>query len=116
AQADLWRRKMTASTVEEVYDDVRARSNVKRLAAAQALTGANTAVIYATGSIIGATLAGDASLATLPISVYVLGLACGTLPTGMIARAYGRRVAFIVGSGCGTICGLLAAFAIVRGS
>jgi MFS family permease len=107
---------MTASTVEEVYDDVRARSNVKRLAAAQALTGANTAVIYATGSIIGATLAGDASLATLPISVYVLGLACGTLPTGMIARAYGRRVAFIVGSGCGTICGLLAAFAIVRGS
>lgn len=107
---------MTASTVEEVYDDVRARSNVKRLAAAQALTGANTAVIYATGSIVGATLAPSISLATLPLSIYVLGLACGTLPTGMIARAYGRRVAFIVGSGCGTVCGLLAAFAIVQGS
>jgi MFS family permease len=107
---------MTASTVDEVCDDVRARSNVKRLAAAQALTGANTAVIYATGSIIGATLAPDISLATLPLSIYVLGLACGTLPTGMIARAYGRRVAFIVGSGCGTVCGVLAAYAIVQGS
>jgi MFS family permease len=107
---------MTASTVTEIYDDTRARSNVKRLAVAQALTGANTAVIYATGSIIGATLAPSISWATLPLSIYVLGLACGTLPTGMIARAYGRRVAFIIGSGCGALCGLLAAYAILLGS
>lgn len=107
---------MTASTVTEIYDDTRARSNVKRLAVAQALTGANTAVIYATGSIIGATLAPSISWATLPLSIYVLGLACGTLPTGMVARAYGRRIAFIIGSGCGALCGLLAAYAILLGS
>ncbi|MGA2995510.1 MFS transporter [Bradyrhizobium sp.] len=97
-------------------DDVRVRANVTRLAAAQALTGANSAVIFATGSIVGATLAPDVSLATVPISMYVAGLAAGTLPTGILSRAYGRRVAFIAGTACGTFTGLLGALAILRGS
>ena len=89
------------TAADEISDDARARSNVVRLAAAQALTGANSAVIFATGSIVGATLAPDISLATVPLSMYVLGLAAGTLPTGAISRAYGRRTAFIIGTGCG---------------
>ena len=93
----------------ETIDDARARSNVVRLAAAQALTGANSAVIFATGSIVGATLAPDVSFATVPLSVYVVGLAAGTLPTGAISRRYGRRVAFIIGTGCGVLTGLLGA-------
>ena len=97
-------------------DDSLVRANVMRLAAAQALTGANSAVIFATGSIVGATLAPDMSLATVPISMYVAGLAAGTLPTGMISRAYGRRIAFIAGTACGTLTGLLGALAILRGS
>jgi MFS family permease len=104
------------TAVGEISGDVRARSNVVRLAAAQALTGANSAVIFATGSIVGATLAPSISLATVPLSMYVVGLAAGTLPTGAISRAYGRRVAFIVGTGCGVLTGLLGAFAILRGS
>ena len=87
-----------------------------RLAAAQALTGANSAVIFATGSIVGATLAPDISFATVPLSMYVVGLAAGTLPTGAISRRYGRRVAFIIGTGCGVLTGLLGAFAILHGS
>jgi MFS family permease len=105
---------MTAT--DEMADDARARANVVRLAAAQALSGANSAVIFATGSIVGATLAPDISLATVPLSMFVVGLATGTLPTGAISRSYGRRVAFIVGTGCGVLTGLLAAFAILRGS
>src|SRR6266480_569188 len=101
---------------DEIADDARARSNVARLAAAQALTGANSAVIFATGSIVGATLAPDISLATVPLSMYVVGLASGTLPTGAISRAYGRRIAFIIGTGCGVLTGLLGAFAILHGS
>ena len=93
------------TATDEIADDARARSNVVRLAAAQALTGANSAVIFATGSIVGATLAPDISLATVPLSMYVLGLAAGTLPTGAISRAYGRRVAFIIGTGCGVLTG-----------
>jgi MFS family permease len=104
------------AVVEEIPDHVRVRSNVVRLAAAQALTGANSAVIFATGSIVGATLAPDISLATVPLSMYVVGLAAGTLPTGAISRAYGRRVAFIIGAGCGVLTGLLGAFAILHAS
>src|SRR6202047_1733587 len=69
------------TAVDEIASDARARANVLRLAAAQALTGANSAVIFATGSIVGATMAPDMSLATVPVSMYVLGLAAGTLPT-----------------------------------
>src|SRR5215510_12281384 len=101
-------------TAMETADDARARANVVRLAAAQALTGANGAVIFATGSIIGATLAPDISLATVPLSLYVLGMAAGTLPTGVISRAYGRRVAFIIGTLLGTLTGVLGAFAILH--
>ncbi|MDB5521799.1 MAG: transporter [Tardiphaga sp.] len=107
---------MTPTLAEEIPDDTRARANVLRLAAAQALTGANAAVIFATGSIVGATMAPDVSLATVPLSVYVVGLACGTLPTGMISRAYGRRVAFVIGAACGVLTGVLGAVAILRGS
>ena len=101
---------------DEISNDARVRSNVVRLAAAQALTGANSAVIFATGSIVGATLAPDMSLATVPLSMYVVGLAAGTLPTGAISRAYGRRVAFIIGTFCGVLTGLLASYAILHAS
>ncbi len=104
------------TATDETADDARARANVVRLAAAQALSGANSAVIFATGSIVGSTLAPDISLATVPLSMFVVGLATGTLPTGAISRAYGRRVAFIIGTGCGVLTGLLAAYAILRGS
>lgn len=99
-----------------IVDDTRARANVVRLTAAQALTGANAAVIFATGAIVGAQLAPSVSLATVPISMYVVGLALGTLPTGMIARRFGRRVSFVIGTACGAITGVLGAVAILYGS
>ena len=98
--------------MSEVIDDRRARANVFRLATAQALAGANAAVIFATGGLIGSTLSSDPTLATVPISMYVVGVALGTLPTGWISRRYGRRTAFICGAGCGMLAGLIAALAL----
>src|SRR3954453_10227087 len=107
---------LDVTTAHEIAADARVRANVVRLAAAQALTGANSAVIFATGSIVGATLAPDMSLATVPLSMYVLGLAAGTLPNGAISSAYGRRVAFVIGTGCGVLTGLLGSLAIFQSS
>jgi len=107
---------MAEVTIDDITDDVRARANVARLAVAQALNGANSAVIFATGAIVGATLAPDIAYATVPLSVYVVGVAAGTLPTGAISRRYGRRVAFIIGTASGAITGLLGAVAILWGS
>ncbi|MDB5511859.1 MAG: major facilitator superfamily 1 [Enterovirga sp.] len=91
-------------------------SNVLRLAIAQALAGANAVVVYATGAIVGSTLAPDPVLATLPVTVFVVGMAVCTLPAGMIAQRHGRRAAFLAGTGCGVLVGLLSALAVVLGS
>jgi len=94
----------------------RAKANVWRLSAAVALAGAHGAAIFATGGIVGAELAPDPALATLPLSFFVVGMAAGTLPSGAIARAWGRRPVFIIGTGIGCLSSLIAALAIVRGS
>ena len=91
-------------------------ADVWRLAVAQALAGANSAVVYATGAIVGNMLAPSPALATLPISIFVVGMAACTLPAGAIARRHGRRAAFLTGTGCGVLVGLLAALAVVLGS
>jgi MFS family permease len=96
--------------------DRRARRNVGLLALALALAGANSSVIFATGAIIGSGLAPDPGFATLPISIFVVGMAAGTLPAGSMARHYGRRAAFLTGTSCGFLCGVLAASAIIIGS
>src|SRR3546814_19184332 len=44
------------------------RENIWRLSIAQALAGANSVVVYATGAIVGDMLAPTPILATLPIS------------------------------------------------
>jgi len=90
-------------------------ANIWRLTTAQALAGANTVVVYATGSIVGSSLAPTPMLATLPISIFVVGMALWTLPAGVIARRYGRRAAFMVGTGAGVLTGLLAMAAVING-
>jgi len=92
------------------------RGNIARLTVAQALAGANSVVVYATGAIVGDMLAPDKALATLPISVFVVGMAACILPAGAIARRHGRRAAFLAGTGCGVLVGLLAAAAVVSSS
>lgn len=90
--------------------------NIIRLAAAQALAGANSVVFYATGAIVGNTLAPSPSLATLPITLFVLGMAASILPFGALARKRGRKAAFMAGTGAGVVTGLAAALAVVLGS
>ncbi len=92
------------------------RGNVARLTIAQALAGANSVVVFATGAIVGHMLAPSPALATLPVSVFVVGMAACTLPAGAIAQRHGRRAAFLIGTGCGVLTGLIAALAVVWSS
>ncbi len=93
-----------------------ASGNIARLAIAQALAGANSTVLYATGAVVGDMLSPHKALATLPISIFVVGMAACTLPAGATARRHGRRTAFLTGTGCGVLTGLLSALAVVLGS
>jgi MFS family permease len=107
---------MTATVPTHLIDDRAALRNALRLAFAVALAGANATVIFATGAIVGSMLAPNPADATLSISVFVVGMAAGTLPIGWIARRYGRRAAFMTGAGSGVVTGLLACYAVVTGS
>jgi predicted MFS family arabinose efflux permease len=107
---------VTENTVAHFTDDRLARRNAFVLAGAQALAGGNSAVIFGSAGIIGAVLAPDRSLATLPITTYVVGLWIGTLPVGAIAKRYGRLAAFEAGALCGMLAGLVCATAVVFGS
>jgi predicted MFS family arabinose efflux permease len=105
-----------ADTTIELTDDQLAGRNAVVLAAAQALSGGNNTVIVATSSIIGSVLAPDPGLATLPISVMVAGMWLGTLPVGVLSKAFGRRFALQVGSVFGVLSGLISCSAVLQGS
>ncbi|MFT3720428.1 MFS transporter [Pseudorhodoferax sp.] len=90
--------------------------NIWRLSIAQALAGANSVVVYATGAIVGNALAPEPMLATLPLSIFVVGMAACILPVGAIARRHGRRAAFLAGTGTGALAGLLAMLAVLLGA
>ena len=92
------------------------RGNIWRLTIAQALAGANAAVVYATGAIVGNILAPSKALATFPISIFVVGMALSTLPVGAVAHRYGRRTALLVGTTCGVLVGLFGALGVLLGS
>ncbi len=102
--------------IDSAAGDRLARRNALVLAFAQALAGANNTVIVGTAGIIGGVLSGDKSLATLPVSTYVVGLWAGTLPVGIIARRFGRLAAFESGAFCGMLAGLICATAVIVGS
>jgi predicted MFS family arabinose efflux permease len=105
-----------AEPLPHVFDDRLAKRNAMVLAVAQALAGGNNTVIVSTSSIIGAVLAPDKGLATLPITCMVLGMWLGTLPIGWLARHYGRRFALQTGSLFGIASGLISYSAVMSGS
>ena len=102
--------------VDVIAGDRLARRNVLVLAVTQALAGGNSTVLFATAGIVGTTLAPDKSLATLPISIFVLGMWMGTLPIGALARRLGRRNALQIGTVCGVLTGLICCLAVLQGS
>ncbi|WP_194864895.1 MFS transporter [Alloalcanivorax profundimaris] len=92
------------------------RGNIWRLSVSQALAGANAVVVYATGAIVGDALAPSPVLATLPVSIFVVGMAASIMPVGMVARRHGRRTAFLLGAGAGVLAGLVATVAVLVAS
>jgi len=90
--------------------------NVLLLACSQAVTLSAIVISMVLGAIVGADLAPDKGLATLPIAVMVVGTALATLPAAALMRRHGRRTGFAGGALLGIAGSLLAALALHRGS
>lgn len=90
-----------------------AKRNILVLTAAQALGAASPPIIISLGGIVGQTLSSTPALATLPVSLYNLGLAMGTIPAAMVMKRLGRRSGYLIGASIGVVSGLVATLGIV---
>ncbi len=90
------------------------KHNTRVLTTAQALGGASPAIIISLGGLVGQQLATNPALATLPVSIFNLGLAIGTLPAAWVMRRHGRRFGYLFGALLGVLGGLVAATGIYQ--
>ena len=98
------------------FDDAKARKNAAVLAVAQALYGAVTTALVVTAGLAGSQLATDPSLATLPMSMMIVGTATTTFPISLLMKRVGRRTGFVGCALAGTCGGLLGAYALFERS
>ena len=101
-------------TVEHTPAKAAERRNLALLVSAQALGGASPPIIISLGGLVGQMLSRDPSAATLPVSMYNLGLALSTLPAAWLMQRLGRRAAYLLGALMGGLSGALAAQGIAR--
>ena len=97
-------------------DDRRARRNVAVLVAAQAILGSQMSMIFVVGSLTGNTLAWNACLATLPISMIVFGSMTTAPWLSPLMQRRGRQFGFFVGAAAGGIGAAISALALIWGS
>ena len=108
---------MTMNLALATDEDREPRRNALILSAAGAVIGSAPIVAFSLGGLAGLYLLGeDKSLATLPISFFVVGGALGAIPAAMLMSRIGRRAGFIVGALCGVLGGLAAGFAVLAAS
>lgn len=90
--------------------------NVWTLTVAQAFAGCSTSMLVAFGGIIGATLAPNPSIATLPWSITIVGMAVASLPAALLMQRIGRRPAFVGSALLAALAALVFAWGIAQHS
>ena len=86
------------------------------LTVAQALAACGTIMLVTFGGIVGTELAPFAAVATLPLSLSVLGVALSSIPAAMLMQRIGRKPAFVGSAALATVAALLCAASVATGS
>src|SRR5262245_8604533 len=86
--------------------------NLVILLAAQIIAVTGSVLIVTIGGLIGASLATNPALATLPLSVMVLGTAAATVFAAMLMRRVGRRRGFAIGAAIAAVAGCVSAYGL----
>ena len=90
--------------------------NIVLLFLAQLIFTSGSVVVVTLGGIAGSALAPVPSLATLPMSLLVVGTAATTVPAALLMQRIGRAYGFATGAGIGLCGALLAAYALESAS
>lgn len=86
--------------------------NVGLLAACQAMLFTNNSTLIAINGLAGLALAPTASLATLPVTCWVVGGALATMSASQYMKKVGRQAGLIRGASVGTLGALICASAV----
>lgn len=89
--------------------------NVWILTLAQAFAACGTIILVSFGGIVGTRIAPEPALATLPLSMSILGLAATSLPASLLMQRIGRKRAFIASAIIAALGALLCAYSIAVG-
>ncbi|MFT5162478.1 MAG: MFS family permease [Alteromonadaceae bacterium] len=89
--------------------------NIWLLFLAQPLAMSASPVLVFIGGILASKMAPDPSLATLPLTTMILGVAAATIPAAMLAKKVGRKKATLSGFSFAFIGSVLAMFAAANG-
>jgi len=92
------------------------RRNVGLLAACQAMLFTNNSTLIAINGLAGLALAPTASLATLPVTCWVVGGALATMPASQYMRKVGRQSGLMRGASIGILGALICAAAVWQAS
>ncbi|MDA1090295.1 MAG: MFS transporter [Proteobacteria bacterium] len=90
--------------------------NVGILAACQALFMSGLSMQIILSGLVGAAIAEDKALATLPISAVVIASTLSTIPASLLMKRIGRRAGFIVGNLFGLVGASIASYALYNSS
>lgn len=82
--------------------------NIWLLFMAQPLAMAASPVIVFIGAILATNMIDDPSLATLPITMMILGIASASIPAALIAKRKGRKFATLTGFSCSLLASVVA--------
>jgi MFS family permease len=85
---------------------------VRLLAIAQGFSASGMMTIFLLGGIVGSELAPSPALATLPMSLVIVGVALTTVPAALAMQRFGRRRAFIASALLAAVAALAVAWAI----
>src|SRR5687768_17595700 len=86
--------------------------NVLVLSATQSTLQITGVSMIAVTGLAGFALAADKSLATIPLTCYVLGSAITTIPASLLMKTIGRRAGFQVGTSLGMLGALVCSLAM----
>lgn len=86
--------------------------NIYLLFLAQIIGGSSATILILLGGFIGAEIAPDPTLATLPATIMIVGIAAGTIPAALLMRKIGRKYGFLCASILAFLAAILAAFAV----
>jgi len=89
-----------------------AKKNIALLCTTQALLITNNTILIAINGLAGFALASDKSLATLPVTAYVIGAALTTLPMSHLMRRVGRVNGFSLGTLIGIFGAMICGYAV----